>query len=746
METDVRVSSDEEEATAVKSGARGVPKSNLGALAVMALTFVPWILVVLLTGGIAAAINILGYAITVALIGYAVVFVALPANVRAAAIFLAPATGVLIASALTAFWVRPGFPVFYVAPVWLVLVAIGAFCLLRDRKVWTRASIAYGRSLVVLSLLICAVFFVPGARRDAVLRSDGSFNWMYVDTQYNYAIAAAIKDSDGPPKEPGSATVPLYYHFGGYAPAAVISRFDGLKMGDSFARVTRGASLWALVLSCFGLGTLLSLKATGEKFGGIMSVAGFFFYGALLALFTDELNSSSYVTGAILFKIPAIGVGHDGGPFSHLVLGHSELHAFIAITAIIGLCLAHRESAEALGWLRALFLVLPALAVPMHSVASLYCLGVAIILLFWGCLNSLHSWMQILLMFCLYFLTWKLMGFGHAPDAVSTRIALQITQQWSLLAIWFLVGLGFRITGFSWISKPLKDPLSILVFATVLGFLSFFLLVHFRNGEEVYGLFFLQSVFSIFAFSRLPYGFWRPGERSRLILEWLRFGTIGAIVLGAYGIVVGARAYAVTHIAGIEYYRIKILAILFCIALFVATPRLMKRSSFFSKTLSAVFLCILSVGFLAWIAPWTNFGLGRMKMDVTLSPGEVQGLTSFKQIVPPDDRFATNKHSVDVASNTERSFGYASLAERPVLVEGFLYHQLRTVPGFNSLLSDNDLMFTTSDPETLHQLSQRWHVRWILARPGTDIALPKPLPSWIVEEPNGGALKIYRVN
>ena len=79
-----------------------------------------------------------------------------------------------------------------------------------------------------------------------------------------------------------------------------------------------------------------------------MSVAGFFFYGALLALFTDERNSSSHVTGAILFKIPEIGVGHDGGPFSHLVLGHSRVHAFIAITAIMGLCLIHRESGSVL--------------------------------------------------------------------------------------------------------------------------------------------------------------------------------------------------------------------------------------------------------------------------------------------------------------------------------------------------------------------------------------------------------------
>ena len=137
--------------------------------------------------------------------------------------------------------------------------------------------------------------------------------------------------------------------------------------------MTRGASLWALVLSCFGLGTLLSLKATGGKFGGIMSVAGLFFYGSLLSLFTDESNSSSHVTGAILFKIPEVAVLADGGPFSHLILGHSMLHGLGAITAIMGLCLVQRERDAPLTWRGLILLALPALAVAVHSVAALYC-------------------------------------------------------------------------------------------------------------------------------------------------------------------------------------------------------------------------------------------------------------------------------------------------------------------------------------------------------------------------------------
>ena len=119
----------------------------------------------------------------------------------------------------------------------------------------------------MLSVLICIVCFLPGVCNDAVLRPDGSFNSTYADTRYNESIAAAVKNDASPPKEPGTKTAELLYHFAPYAPAGAISRLDGLNLGDAYARVTRGASLWALVLSCFGLSTLLSIKATGEKLG-----------------------------------------------------------------------------------------------------------------------------------------------------------------------------------------------------------------------------------------------------------------------------------------------------------------------------------------------------------------------------------------------------------------------------------------------------------------------------------------------
>jgi hypothetical protein len=713
----------------------------------MALVFLPWVAVVLLTAGGWAAVDFIAYAIMVLAVGYGSVSLALPAPARSQAIVLAPATGILAISALTAFWLRLGLPLVWVPAIWLGLMVAGGLSLWGDRALWVKSRIAYGRTLAVLSVLICAVYFLPSARNDAVHQRDGSFNWIYIDTQYNHSIAEGIRRGDRPPKTPGTATAELLYHFGPYAPAAAISRLTGLDVGDALARVTRGASLWALVLGSFGLGTLLSLIATGGKFGGLMSVAGLFFYGSLLSLFSNESNSASHVTGAILFEIPEVEVLGDGGPFSHLILGHSMLHGLGAITAIMGLCLAQGDRKSFLPWRRFILLALPALAVAVHSVAALYCLGVVGILLFWGRLGEARSWPAIILMFSLFFGAWQIMGYGHAPDSTLATINKNPTAEWWVVAAWFMIGMGFRIVGFRWISRPLRDPLSALVLATVVGLILFSLLLQFEQEQQRYGIYFLQSLFSILAFSRLTSECWFGEKRSLWVADWLRLTKNGMILLTSCGVLIGLVAF-VTHIhTGITALRPKIALSFLFLLILVGTSALMKRSRRFSNIGSAIFMGVLMIGFLAWITPWLNFGMRRMKMDITLTPGEVQGMARLNELAAAGELFATNKHVSDsLVTNRERSYAYDTLSERPVLLEGYWYQGVRAIPGFETLLRDNDLIFSTATPEVLREIAKTYSVRWLVARPGTDIGLSRPLPPWLVQQQNCGNLNIYRVD
>jgi hypothetical protein len=713
---------------------------------IMGLVFLPWVAVVLFTAGAWATLNFLAYAMMVSAVGYFLVNLALPADARAEALMLSPAVGILVISALTAFWVRLGLPFIWVSVPWLGLAAGGVVCFWKDRTLWVKGTVAYGGALVLLSVLICGLYFVPGARNDAVLRRDGSFNWIYGDTQYFHSVAASIKNSDGPPKAPGISIEELRYHFGPYAPAAAISRLDGLELGDAFARVTRGASLWALVLSCFGLGTFLSLKANGGKFGGVMSVAGLFFYGSLLSLFTDERNGSSYVTGAILYTIPTVAVPADGGPFSHLILGHSMLHGLGAVTAIMGVCLIQRERGAFPSWREFILVVLPAFVVSVNSVAALYCLGIVGILLFWGRLGAARSWLPIMLMFGLILGAWHIMGYSHSPDMAGATINRQPGMYWWWLAVCFTVGLGFRIVCFRWVSKPLEDPLSALVIASTLGLLLFNLSIQ-LDGNERYGMYYLDSVFSIFAFSRLTSRWWHGDERARWSADWLKFTSIGILFLFTYAVLMRIVDHITHSDVWVVYSRTEFVLLLVLGLVVIGARALMKRSRRFSMVSSAILMGVLMIGFLAWITPWLNFGMGRMKMDVTISPGEVQGLKRLGELAARDERFATNKHDVDSsADKSGRSYAYAALSERPVLLEGYLHHTQRDSPAFTALLRNNDLIFTTTDAETLRNLAKTWSVRWLVARPGTDIALPRPLPAWLVQQQNCGDLRIYRID
>ncbi|MGO8814605.1 MAG: hypothetical protein ACLQVG_08035 [Terriglobia bacterium] len=715
---------------------------------VMALGFLPWIAVVFYTAGGWAALNFLAYSIVVFAAGYAIVTVAFPAPVRSQILVLAPAVGVMGISALTAFWLRLGLPVVWTPALWLALAVTGGVALWRDRVHWVKSTVAYGLTLVIFSALICAVYFLPSARNDLVQRRDGSFNWSYTDTQHFHAIAASIKTGGSPPKTPGTVTAELLYHFGPYAPAAAISRLDGLDLGDAVARVTRGASLWALVLSCFVLGTLLSIKANGKKFGGIMSVAGLFFYGSLLALFSDETVNLLHVSRAILFTIPDAVVLGDGGPFVYMLSGHSVLHGLGAITAIMALCLVERDRESAPTWHSVILLALPALAVPVNSVAALYCVGIVGILLFWGRLGETPSWLQMALVFCLFLAAWKIMGYGHATDAAQATLKEHIAWQWWALALWLIVGLGFRIVAFRWISRPWKDPLSALVLASAMGFLAFSFLFQLAEGKERYGIHFLQCIFAIFAFSRLSSRCWQGGERSQMIAEWVRVAKTIMIFLTAAGALIACVALVTHHRTGISHFGLKIILSFIMLSLLAGISMLMKRSRQFSTAGSAVMMGVLMVGFLGWTPTWLRHGMRWVSTDVTYPPGEVRGLRRLGELMSPDERFATNKHSLDLDKllpPDPRSYGYSALSERPVLLEGYIDRDETQLPWFKTLLHDNDLLFTTTNPETLRNTARMWHVRWLVAQPGTDISLPRPLPAWLVEQQDCGDLRIYRI-
>jgi len=256
-------------------------------------------------------------------------------------------------------------------------------------------------------------------------------------------------------------------------------------------------------------------------------------------------------------------------------------------------------------------------------------------------------------------------------------------------------------------------------------------------------------MFGIFAFSRLAPGFFSGGQCEKWVAQWLGLAKWAMLTILASGMIIGLLDHLFHRPGqgGIPFLKFKLLAVFLLLLLLTGLSVFIKRGGMAPAFSSAVLCGVLLIGFLAWIEPWLNFGMGRQQMGIALTAGEVQGLRRLHQLAPVGERFATNKHAINTLISTpDRSYSYDALSERPVLLEGYYYRGNTELSGFKTLLRDNDSMFTITNAGALRDLTAAYRVRWLVARPGTDLALQRPLPPWLEEETNCGTLKIYLVN
>ncbi len=621
-------------------------------------------------------------------------------------------------------------------------------CIWRDRVQLSVGTIGYAVPLVALSEVVSAISVLTGAFKEDVLRQDGSYSGLSIEKQYYHAKVERLRISTGLPKMPGTFTAGLYYHFGPYAIAATISAVGGISTGDALVRVTHGVEQWALLFSSFGLGTLLSLKATKSVFGGFLSAVALFFYGSIMSLFSGVVTPRPVAPIPILFESGG-QFPTNAGPFSHILLGVSVLHGLVALTAIMALCIAQREEVSAGPWRILTALVLPALMVTVNLPAAGYCLGVVAILLFWGKLIDLRSWFYMCIMLVLFLIAYRLMGYSHAPHMAQGAIQFsRLPAYWWTFVMWFAVALGLRVIGFSWLSRRAADPLAVLVFVSAVALLMFSWVGSFWMENGKYGIYYLQAMFSIFAFSRLPDRFLLRDERERWIEEWLSIEQRGLIIFSISGLLIGIVGYAIYKAANIPHFRARMLVCFGCILILAILYKVVGRKRRLSAIISMAIAATLLFGFLGWIPAWLKYRTGGQTYNVTLTPGEVRGLELLHGVAASGDRFATNKHTLTGESDESlaNSYAYETLSGLPVLLEGFHDGAEENLESFSNLQRDNNLLFGTTDDKVLRNIAQFYGLRWLVLRPGTDIALPRPLPSWLVKQQNSGDLKIYRID
>jgi hypothetical protein len=133
---------------------------------------------------------------------------------------------------------------------------------------------------------------------------------------------------------------------------------------------------------------------------------------------------------------------------------------------------------------------------------------------------------------------------------------------------------------------------------------------------------------------------------------------------------------------GIPSFHRKVFACLLMAVAMTVLFVLMRRKSALANIGSAILTGVLLIGFSAWITSWLDYGCGRKKLDIALSPGEVHGLGRLHDLARQNEPFATNKHAIDsIPINPWRSYGYGALSGRPVLLEGYLSRGENTTRG-----------------------------------------------------------------
>jgi hypothetical protein len=722
----------------------------------------PWFVTTIAVSGLALGIVFL-FALSVLLgLGYLTASAVVGDLASEERWLLAPGLGYVIACGTLALAVRLGLPAGIGFWVLTFAAAIAVIRFARRTRTAGHRPVEMGLLYVGLFTLVCLIYFLPGAVKDAVTLSDGRFTWIYVDTQYHHAVAASIKTSLGPPKMPGLGIADLEYHFGNYALSGALSAATGIPLSDAYARLVRGAAQLCLLTSAIALGRILSRQAGG--LAGLAAVVGLFFFGSIGSLFSDYVNSSSPVSGAILFEIPNIFVKDDGGPFSHLILGHSVMNGMIGICALTAIILAKSRQPDGIHTGPDISVLLPALVATIHGVAGLGVLGIYMAVLLVTGRWRPRAWTASLLSLTAFLLALKAMGFLGSAAVGHMRLNPVFAETLLMFFVWVFVGLNVRLYALAWITKSRQTKAGLLVALYAIGYGLYSLVIYDQNdNHSIYGIKFLQCIFSLFAFAALGdhLDAWLRNENSPVRDFWrelpdfafwtaIVFLVVACVAFGALMISGGLTPSERWSLKMTVFGALAVSALAWLARLLAAKPT---NLSILPKFAIAVVIVLASS---AWIAPWLNFGMGRMRMNIQLSKEETNALHILKDLSSPSDLFATNRHEPDAlialrasklnSANIRggRSYSYSTLLERRVLLEGWEYGE-KLQPAFPEVRMDNDTLFDTRDAEEALRIVRKYGIRFIIDTPGTDLAYSHDARSWLVPVPEVAPIKAYKV-
>ena len=717
---------------------------NLPLLPSVILGILPWITLALLLRNLLTAIALLMLCLVVTGLGYLILtrlgFLSGSIKLRLA---FAPAIGFVILAAYFALASRLGLSIRWIFWIFMglgiaaFLVSLPAFYRRRSE------SVNGGIWLVVLSAILAITFYRPALQINGVVLENGGYTWIDVDADYATAIAASIKISS-PPVMPGMYQAQLVYHTGAYAIAGFLSSATDMLLSDSM-EVLHGLGLIVLFLSTIGFSVSFAKVFGDLRIAAPLGVIGMFFgfgYGWITSFISNHVQLSSKLSMLINDQ----QYSSYSGAFFY---GHSILWGLIGLATVVGILVAgwgnHLEVNKKLLSLG----LIAAHVVPLNFLSGLGCCGILAGVCIISSWKQGKSWLigaATISMMVAFFALMGLLGV-EKPSFVFNEYFLHTALS---LTIWVYFGLGMVIYAFRYIFRTGFSPLAIALALLFLGYISFFCLLTSTDiaPDNQYGLFFLQFLFSTLAFIALSYmiGQLVDGNRSVINQESMTFLDITFRLSKIFSVVVVILLALIlikeqtVHPSDI-FYSLLPPAFIF---LYKAILALSKYRRWFLKLVQLSFGIFIVLGLLYFYSDFVTFSLGRSSQTIYLSPGEYNGLLALRNFSSPSDIIATNKHDIPERPNPGRSYQYISILERRLLLEGYASRE-RDSSLFQTIQSDNNLLFSTFDSKLIKKIVSKYGIDFIVCRPDTNLQIRPPLPSWLMILPNTGSLTIYEV-
>jgi hypothetical protein len=645
-----------------------------------------------------------------------------------------------------------GFPAWscWVLAIVLALPGLGLACC-QLRGIWF-VPVSYGWLYLAAIVLVGLVYYLPKSQQDSVHSADGGMCWIYPDSAFHEAIVAVLPLA-APLRNPGLYSHEFAYHYGRHALAGWLVALFALTEGDSLARVLHMLGLAAVVLGGIRLGQASARTPQEKPLAGLMAVFLLFFLPNLTTVFMNQGDSCSRHPQGILPRSAATNELSRAVADSHLdhfLSGGSTLWAAVVALCVAALLSRQNEGAvETEDEFPVLPLVLSIFGIALNGVAGLACAAVVAGSALWSHRNWRGLAFAVAAVAFLragqYFT-----GLSHAESIawVGPGGMVFALIRGALCAFFLLISFrGLCLLQFAWGTRQSKTALLLFLVANFGLYEVFFL-----QGYPLQILAVLLSGYAAAPLAAIIESLRSGGPSwsqawAAVMLCFKRY-SLGLLILAA--VLLPPAWYPLLRHRGLEaIYGFSVLlpGVLFVTAgLYVFLARAVKTAWTPRPRGTAAIGCLLFLLSAAGtVRAELNWVLDYLGNSTALDAGRVRSLEFVRDCPELGSLAATTHHDIETASLPERSYGYAALSRRCMLLEGWRYGCAEDSPLLKEVMEDNGRLFATHDAGEARAIAAKYGVTHILLEPGQSLGFDVASSPWLRAVPNPGTLTILAV-